>query len=119
MKMDATLKRRMFWGVAIAHLLMTAFFAWAIAYHQILSGGMFEPNEYARFVAWGNFVLKAFYLLQPQLWVVFKMGMNHWSDFDLKLIAASIPFWSFCLGLLFTKAVSRFMRHTPLATHNC
>jgi len=111
MKMDAMLKRRM-WKVAIAHFSLTILFGWGLLHSWLLAGKLFEPNEYAGFVAWSNCVLKGFILLQPQFWVAFKMGILH-HESDLGFLAISIPFWSVCFSWIFVK-LDNWLNHFPV-----
>jgi hypothetical protein len=128
MKMDATLKRRM-WAIAlvtITHLVLSVWFGVLVVYHQAMAGGIFEDS----FFVWGNFDLKVFCLLQPQFWLAFiyqpEISENY--DYLAKFVLAvsnfsqplliSMPFWSICFGFIFTKAFSWRTRHSSPATYH-
>ena len=137
--MDAMQKRRILMVaiVTIAHFFLSVCFGTMLGFHVAELGGIHD--DYRSFVASGYFELITFFILQPQylLTCIFtSVDPNLSFNLDapdyciMKLLGImsrpsliwpmliSIPIWSFCFSILFTKVVSRFPRRDSLVTRH-
>ena len=140
-KMDATLKRKILMVaiVTIAHFFLSVCFGTMLGFHVVELGGISDGEGYISFAAWGYFELITFFILQPQFLLAYIfLSVDSGFDFNLagssycimKLVGimsrpsliwpmlVSIPIWSFCFSILFTKVVSRFPRRDSLVTRH-
>jgi hypothetical protein len=111
MKMDATLKRRI-WKVAIVHFGLTLFVLWELLHFA----SYFGPSEqFNIFEIWGNLWVKMFFLLQPQCLVgLLKMEVPETVErIIFCCLVLYIPIWSYCFGWLFVK-FDNWLNHFPI-----
>jgi len=106
MKMDATLKRRM-WKVAIAHFALTVL---AVA---LILWTPFGPTSPSQDFLWA--IKNAFFaLLQSHFYFLNLFDeMVQGSRIQNIAILFSIPLWSLCFGWLFVK-LDNWLNHFPV-----